>query len=61
MHFRKRVIILVGIVFLAGLVYRHDFLRNTFGLGAGLATVLRLFAVPQSAGAFRLRRHGMTR
>jgi len=30
---------------------RRDFLRNTFGLGAGLAAVPRLFAAPQESGA----------
>src|SRR2546425_1880147 len=30
---------------------RRDFLRNTFGLGAGLAAVPRLFANPQESGA----------
>jgi manganese oxidase len=30
---------------------RRDFLRNTFGLGAGLATTPRLFAAPQASGA----------
>jgi hypothetical protein len=40
----------------------HDFLRNAFALGAGLATVRRLFVAQQNcAGAFRVRRHGMTR
>lgn len=40
---------------------RHDFLRNTFALGAGLATVPRMFVAHLGAGAVRLRRHGMTR
>ena len=30
---------------------RRDFLRNTLGLGAGLAAAPRLFAVPQESGA----------
>ena len=30
---------------------RRDFLRNTFGLGAGLAAAPRLFAAPQASGA----------
>jgi hypothetical protein len=30
---------------------RRDFLRNTFGLGAGLAAAPRLFALPQANGA----------
>src|SRR5437667_5830578 len=29
---------------------RRDFLRNTFGLGAGLAATPRLFAAPQANG-----------
>src|SRR6266849_9388414 len=29
---------------------RRDFLRNTFGLGAGLAAAPRLFAAPQASG-----------
>src|SRR5437016_11684529 len=36
---------------------RRDFLRNTFGLGAGLAAVPRLFAVPQESGAFMDMKH----
>ncbi len=40
---------------------RHDFHRNTLGLGVGLAAVPRSFSALQSAGAFQLRRHEMTR
>ena len=30
---------------------RRDFLRNTFGVGAGLAAAPHLFAAPQANGA----------
>lgn len=40
---------------------RHDFLRNTLALGAGLAAVPRMFVAPLSAGAFRSQRYGMTK
>src|SRR5437667_3033347 len=36
---------------------RRDFLRNTLGLGAGLAAAPRLFAAPQESGAAMDMKH----
>src|SRR6266446_3973922 len=36
---------------------RHDFLRNTFGLGAGVAAAPRLFAAPQASGESMAMEH----